>query len=171
MDDGHTVHAASAGFEPDGDANAFLSRVKDAVAKYADESAALRAGYMPNPNASASARTRHYPNARFHRDAIYADPSRPEGLVYLTRPDGSKVLLGAVFSVPALVHPPKIGNAVWHTHAEGCEMHDQSCLAPHMLHAWIGDDVRNPFADNYRLALWGSGSGGRPVRPPSAPGA
>ena len=44
---------------------------------------------------------------------------------------------------------------MWHTHADGCEHHDDACVAPHMLHVWTaaGVAITDPFGDSFAKAV------------------
>jgi hypothetical protein len=127
-----------------------LDDVRASISKYADEDAAVAAGFRPprTPNGPA----RHYTKPDHVRDDAILDPGRPEGLVYFTQDDGTQTLVGAVFKAPEGVDPPNPGGVLWHTHMPGCVKHDETC-GRHTLHVWTQEGMENPFADNIRQAL------------------
>jgi hypothetical protein len=145
-------------------AQRILDETKATLARYADERAALADGFRPNPDPRSP--NVHYRNAANHRDGVVLDTAKPEGLVYRSGADGSKTLMGAVFSVhPRQVVPFDAYPVVtFHSHdATGCPaMHvtpDQPCDAsPRMVHVWLFSGVVDPFGDNAALAA------GRTVR-------
>ena len=145
-------HAAEHAGSLDAEASELLESVKKTAAKYEDSEAARADGFVPNPDARGLAV--HWRNRDYIQDDAILDPERPEGLVYLTR-DGSERLVGVFFKAPRGVDPPNPGGIVWHTHMPGCDMHDDSCFAGHMIHVWTADGVVDPFADNLRQALGG----------------
>ena len=140
-------------------AQRILDETKATLAKYTDESAALADGFRPNPDPRSA--NVHYRNPANHRDGVVLDTSRPEGLVYRTRPDGSKMLLGAVYSVhPGQTVPFEAYPIVtFHSHDEtGCSnFHvtpEQPCNAsPRMVHVWVFNGVVDPFADSAAAAF------------------
>ncbi len=127
-----------------------LEQVRAAISGFENEDAAVEAGYRAPSDPKG--RAWHYNNPTYLRDDEILDPERPEGLVYFTEDDGTQTLVGAVFKAPLGEDPPNPGGVGWHTHAPGCEMHDETC-GRHILHVWTGEDVVNPFADNLRQAL------------------
>jgi hypothetical protein len=119
--------------------------------RWADVNAALADGFMPNRGGLGPV---HYRNIANRRDDAVLDPDRPESLVYLQRPNGAPILLGAVYVVlPTQDRPTPAGElAAWHVHGvPGCHHPDldPGCgdVRGGMLHVWTYPGVRDPFAD------------------------
>lgn len=121
----------------------------------------------------------HYINWDWINDDVALDPDHPESLVYAPQPDGSKLLVSAMYMLPddvALADVPNIGGALmqWHIHDNLCFTNDPvapkvagttdsngGCRAglvkfvpAPMIHVWITSHKCGPFA-----ALEGVGAG------------
>ncbi len=121
----------------------------------------------------------HYINWDWINDDLVLDPDHPESLVYRPQPDGTKLLVSAMYMLPdtvALTDVPDIGGALmqWHIHDNLCFTEDP--VAPQvrgvtsaagtcpnglrklqpapMIHVWITTNKCGPFA-----ALEGLGAG------------
>jgi hypothetical protein len=123
--------------------------VRSATAQYADFALAVADGYREPKRAGGT----HYGNPAYHRDDLVLEASKPETLIYRTRADGSKLLVGVMFSV-AKGHqgPTPCGNATyWHTHTtcwsggeEVSEIEEGLCpvgtiarVSGEMMHIWF----------------------------------
>jgi hypothetical protein len=123
--------------------------VRAATTQYADYGAAVADGYREPKRAGGT----HYGNPAYHRDGFVLEASKPETLIYLTRADGSKLLVGVMFSVGKGQHgPTPCGNATyWHTHTtcwsgdeEVSEIEEGVCpggtvprISGEMMHVWF----------------------------------
>ena len=120
----------------------------------------------------------HYMQWDWINDDVALDPDHPESLVYVPQPDGSKVLVSAMYMLPdtvALEDVPNIGGALmqWHIHDNlcfttgdapkvagvtsstgGCPAGLQKFRPAPMIHVWITSHPCGPFA-----ALEGVGAG------------
>jgi hypothetical protein len=124
---------------------------RTATARWADVDVALADGYVPRRGGNGAV---HYANLANRRDDGVLDPERPESLVYLQRPNGAPILLGAVFIVNRFQDRPTPAGAIaaWHVHnVPGCHHPDidAGCadVRGGMLHVWTYDGVVDPFAD------------------------
>ena len=151
---------ADASSEERAAAAALVEATRDATERYVDITAALEAGYRPNPAGGPAAT--HHPNAALMRDGRVLDPEVPESLMYWTARDGTKVLVGAVFKTRPGEDAPAPGGALtmWHTHAGGEMCHpaeDASCPQDtgKMLHVFFFEGVQDPFAENMVAAAGG----------------
>jgi hypothetical protein len=127
-------------------ADELQAAVAAAVAPYADEAAAVAAGYQVVHGTEG--RIAHYLNLDAARDGRVLDPSRPEGLVYYEGGEGEPLLLGAFFVAPkaAAVPDDAGGIVVWHSHDPACTGFFATPEAPctdsrRMLHVWTADHV------------------------------
>ena len=123
----------------------------DATKRWHDVDAAIADGFAPNLGGFGPV---HYRNVGNRRDARTLDPEHPESLVYLQRPDGDPILLGAVYvTMPDQEREVPGGDlTAWHVHSDpachhpdvtpGCEG-----VRGGMLHVWVYDGVVDPFAD------------------------
>jgi hypothetical protein len=121
----------------------------------------------------------HFINWDWLDDDVWLDPDYPESLVYQPQPDGSRLLVSAMYMLPgsvALEDVPDIGGALmqWHVHDNLCFTTDEVApqvatvtssggpcpagtvmFAPYaMIHVWIVPHQCGPFA-----ALEGIGAG------------
>lgn len=150
---------------------AFVTRVKDATARYRDRGVAVRDGYRRiGPNFPGMGE--HWISVPLLLDGR-VDPDRPPLLEYAML-DGAVTLIGAAFAVllPAHEPPPAIDGlvvdaSVWHFH--GGTVTEESFVAGHahgasvnhqkprvaVLHVWAWlDNPAGPFAtDNWALAF------------------
>jgi hypothetical protein len=61
----------------------------------------------------------HYANPAYARDGVVFDLAHPETAIYRTLPDGTRVLVGVMYTAPAGEGPTPCGNATWwHTHPQ-----------------------------------------------------
>ena len=141
------------------------------IAKYKDQSVAIKAGYLPmEPEGLA---IMHYVNQAYFTDADILRPDHVQSLIYYNSPRGP-VLIGAMYIMPRLgMSGPRIGGSltVWHHHDNLCFdrttgvivafAHDSSSdrgdksgtcprgssnrSTPEMLHVWIIDNPGGPF--------------------------
>lgn len=125
----------------------------------------------------------HFINWDWIDDDVWLDPDHPESLVYQPQPDGSRLLVSAMYMLPgsvALEDVPDIGGALmqWHVHDNLCFTTDPVApqvatvtgsggpcpagtvmFAPYaMIHVWIVAHECGPFA-----ALEGVGAGQIPA--------
>ena len=150
-----------------------IAATREATQRWSDVDAALADGFSPNRGGIGPV---HYRNVANRRDDGVLDPNRPEALVYLQRPNGDPILLGAVYVVTPFQERPTPAGALaaWHVHgvtgAErprrsapdeappvaptnggGCHHPDldPGCVDVRggMLHVWVYPGVRDPFAD------------------------
>jgi len=82
-----------------------VDRTREAIARFEDFAIAVAEGYVASedkPDAT------HFRNAAYHRDGNILHLANPESLVYFTRPDGTKVLRGALYkSAPGQPGPTR----------------------------------------------------------------
>jgi hypothetical protein len=138
-------------------ATRLINSTETAVARYRDVDAAIADGFRPNPHQQG--RLVHYPNARNRRDDNVLDPNRLEGLVYSRGDDGTMRLVAALYTVGGGGNPPAPGGDItaWHSHTPGCAhpADEQGCEAQvrmYMLHVWLFDGAKDPFADSFAAA-------------------
>ena len=137
-------------------ATRLVADTKAGVARFGDLEAAKADGYYevaPPRNGLV-----HYLNSAYNRDGRILDPERPESLIYLDLTDGSWMLVGAMYRMPAPDQPgPRVGGPLtaWHSHNNLCRAEgrvvavavDGACRrgvlgsTPEMLHVWL---VENP---------------------------
>jgi hypothetical protein len=127
----------------------------------------LADGYWP-----ATGDQTHYSNYAYLTDGVVLDPERPEYLMYHNGPKG-KVLTGFMFLVSK---PRDVGSqiggplTVWHYHIwskphcmreglisegvigpQGCAVGTPLNRSPEMLHVWLVDHPKGPFATQMNL--------------------
>jgi hypothetical protein len=144
-------------------ANALAAATKLAMAKYANLSAAIAAGYtLPQAGTGPDV---HLENKAYKSDGRVLDPQRPEMLVYAIG-GGRATLLGVVFVMPVAGVPgPDPGGPVtrWHAHNicltalppgfgivspfGACPALSINVTVPEMMHVWIVDNPNGPFAE------------------------
>jgi hypothetical protein len=127
---------------------ALTEEVRAAATQYADYGVAVANGYREPKRAGGT----HYGNPAYHRDGLVLEASKPETLIYRTRADASKLLVGVMFSVAKGQHgPTPCGNATyWHTHTtcwsgreEVSEIEEGVCpgtvprVSGEMMHIWF----------------------------------
>lgn len=119
---------------------ALTEEARLATLRFQDFAVAEAEGYRANP---LKPEATHYANRVYSRDGAILDLGRPETLVYWTRDDGAKLLLGVLYKSPkGTSGPAPCGNAtVWHTHT--------SCVDP-ATRAQI-EDADGACPDGYRL--------------------
>ncbi len=151
-----------------------IDTTRAAVAKYADERAAIDAGYRPMEPEGLP--IMHYVNQAYLTDADVLKPSHVQSLIYYNSPHGP-ILIGAMYIMPRLGMPgPEVGGSltVWHDHDNLCfdrttgaivafahdassDSNDKSgtCPAgssnrstPEMLHVWLIDNPEGPFGSD-----------------------
>jgi len=116
----------------------------------------------------------HYRNEEYIRDDRILDPDRPEFLMYYPKPDGTRGLAGLMFITRDLHdHGPQFAGrlSIWHRHvwarpqcvekgvvALELAEPDGSCVrgeprhdSPEMLHTWLIDHPKGPFATSMIL--------------------
>ena len=159
-----------------------VDTTKAAVARYADERAAVSAGYAPME--SEGLLIMHYVNAAYFTDADILNPAHVQSVIYYNSPRGP-VLIGAMYIMPRLGMPgPEIGGSltVWHHHDNLCFdrttgvivafTHDGSSNStdksgtcprgssnrstPEMLHVWLIDNPDGPFGSDMAPAVLAS---------------
>lgn len=145
-------------------AQLLLSQTKLAVAKFADQQAALAAGYrLATP---ADQPIVHYINPEYLMSGETLNPERPESLIYGNAARGP-VLLAAMYIQHGLGRPgPDIGGplTLWHSHSNLCFSVRSQIVAgftdgagrcpegqlnagtPEMLHVWVVDNPAGPFS-------------------------
>jgi hypothetical protein len=132
-------------------AQGLITATRSATQRWIDVDAALADGFSPNRGGIGPV---HYRNVTNRRDDAVLDPEHPEALVYLQRPNGNPILLGAVYVVTRFQERPTPAGdlAAWHVHGVPNCHHpdlDPGCadVRGGMLHVWVYDGVRDPFAD------------------------
>ena len=106
----------------------------------------------------------HFINRVYIRDGKILDAERPEGLVYLKRPSGEWLYLGAMY-MARKGEGPRVGGPLtpWHTHENAClatpeNQNPMACpgnrkpakQVPEMLHVWTFNNPDGPFAQHLR---------------------
>jgi len=131
----------------------------DATRRWQDVDAAIADGFAPNHGGVGPV---HYRNVGNRRDDRTLDPQHPESLVYLQRPDGDPILLGAVYVTLRDQERVVPGGdlTAWHVHQDPACHHpdvDPGCddVRGGMLHVWVYDDVIDPFADPMAASMGG----------------
>jgi hypothetical protein len=90
------------------------AQAKAATTRFEDFAVAQAEGYVSNRLDPSKT---HHPNPRYKRDGLIFELSKPESLIYVTRDDGSKRLVGALYHAPIDQGPTPCGNATfWHIH-------------------------------------------------------
>ena len=132
-------------------AHELIAATRDATQRWSDVDVALADGFSPNRGGVGPV---HYRNVANRRDDGVLDPNHPEALVYLQRPNGDPILLGAVYVVTRVQERPTPAGdlAAWHVHNDPRCHHpdlDPGCadVRGGMLHVWVYSGVRDPFAD------------------------
>lgn len=171
--DGHDDHAATKGAptaEEQTAATSLLEATEASLARYADIDAAVADGYRVlefKPVRGGLIEQTHAMHPVYLNDGGVLDPERPEGLVYIKLPDGTILLVGAMFTAPVGEGPTPGGSlTVWHTHyrcagnpgfplpagvstcADGSDT-----ISPdrEMIHVWIFAHPDGTFAHNLPL--------------------
>ena len=144
-------------------ADRLLAASRASMARYAEVTAAEKAGYRVIHNAGD--KLLHYGNARYMRDGRTLDPSRMESLIYVRLPRGDLLLVGGMYMVPKGVHGPAIGGSLtpWHAHddlcldpvkgiaitqtASGCPPGSAVGTTGEMMHVWAIDYPGGPFGE------------------------
>jgi hypothetical protein len=107
----------------------------------------------------------HYTNTSYTTDGRILDPERPESLIYLDLTDGTWMLVGAMYRMPAVGQPgPRVGGPLtaWHAHDNLCRADgrvvavavDGACPmgelsdTPEMLHVWLVENPDGVFSDD-----------------------
>ena len=143
-------------------ASELLTATRTSIGRYADPTAAVRAGFKAGPVSDADPLV-HFTNDANNRDIL--DPTRPQALVYVNTKHGL-LLAGAMFQMPSAGQwGPDPGGPLtqWHQH-EGicftpfgfafslespfwtCPVGAISVTTPPMLHVWIIDNPKGPFS-------------------------
>lgn len=151
-----------------------VDRTREAIARFEDVNVALAEGYRADPR---KPNATHYGNPKYKRDGRTLDLAHPESLVYLTRKDGTKKLVGALFTMARGESGPQPCGDVthWHTHTncilldgtEGAKPVDGACAAGEtlrtsneMMHVWTGagcKPVELSAGDDHRLLVCHNG--------------
>lgn len=132
-----------------------IAATREATQRWSAVDAALADGFSPNRGGVGPI---HYRNVANRRDDGVLDAEHPEALVYLQRPNGDPILLGAVYVVTRFQERPTPAGdlAAWHVHGaptngDGCHHPDlePGCgdVRGGMLHVWVYPGVLDPFAD------------------------
>jgi hypothetical protein len=116
----------------------------------------------------------HYRNDEYMLDDRILDPERPEFLMYYPKPDGTRGLAGLMFITRRLDErgPQFAGRlSIWHIHdwtrpvcsehdiiwigfadRDGhCERGEPQSRSPEMIHTWLIDHPKGPFATSMVL--------------------
>lgn len=151
-------------------AQLLLNQTKLAVARFADQPAALAAGYrLATP---ADQPIVHYINPEYLMSGETLNPERPESLIYGNGARGP-VLLAAMYIQHGLGRAgPDIGGplTLWHSHSNLCFSVSSQIIAgftdaagrcpqgqlnagtPEMLHVWVVDNPDGPFSPDMNPA-------------------
>ena len=144
-------------------ATRLVADTKAGVERFEDLEAAKADGYYqvaPPRNGLV-----HYLNSAYNRDGRILDPERPESLIYLDLTDGTWMLVGAMYRMPAPDQPgPRVGGPLtaWHAHNNLCRADgrvvavavDGACPkgelgnTPEMLHVWLVENPDGVFSDD-----------------------
>jgi hypothetical protein len=151
-----------------------ISDTRAAVARFSNEKAAIKAGYLPMEAEGLA--IMHYVNKAYFTDADVLKPTHVQSLIYYNSSRGP-ILIGAMYIMPRLGDPgPQIGGAltVWHhhdnlcfdrstgvivafAHDSGSNSNDKSGTCPRgssnrstpeMLHVWLISTPDGPFASD-----------------------
>ncbi|HEX5501141.1 MAG TPA: hypothetical protein VFW96_00880 [Thermomicrobiales bacterium] len=165
-------------------ADQLARQVRADTARFADYGAAQAAGYRqvtayPLKSPRGAYGPAHFVNPTYAAALIagnFLDTTRPPALVYFRMPDGTMLLLGAMFLAP-VGQGPQPGGALttWHVHDNLCRdargmtsVADASGRCPagsqhvagdyEMMHVWTFDNPDGPFAhdltrDDYLAAI------------------
>lgn len=145
-------------------ANKLAADTAAGIAKYADLSAAIAAGYRATTDPHGT--TVHYLNPAYMRDGKILDPQAPEALVYANTRSGP-VLLGAMYVMPKPgEYGPDPGGSItqWHRHdnvcfaANGfvvgvlspfgtCPAGSFNAPTAYMMHVWTAGNPNGPFGE------------------------
>jgi len=108
-------------------ARAVVRELREALAKYADTTAAVADGYkmfMPNVKAQ---RVYHFTNYRnAFMEALRFDAAKPTSLLYERAADGRLKLVGAMYSAPKRMRLGRLDDRIplsiarWHKHVNWC---------------------------------------------------
>lgn len=142
------------------------ARVSAAIAKYADPAVAAADGYHVEGMFGLDF---HADNPAYGEDGRILDPERPETLVYVVAPDGTPMLMGAMFMMPdRSERGPAVGGplTIWHAHERIClglvppglaaiRSPLGACpfgsfefpITPEMIHVWTVPDAPTRFGD------------------------
>lgn len=108
-------------------AGAVVARLRSAIARYDDTSAAIAAGYVFRPRFKRPPRVYHFTNRRNAvKSALTFDPEHPTSLLYERQTDGSLKLIGAMYTAPKrsslddLNARLPLSIARWHQHVNLC---------------------------------------------------
>jgi hypothetical protein len=135
-----------------------------ATERYVDLDAALADGYASAQRMQGT--DVHLEHKAHKSDGATLDPARPEMLVYAV--DGGRAtLLGVVYVMEVAGRPgPQPGGPItrWHAHNlcisalppgfgivspyGGCPALSVSVTSPEMMHVWVVDNPRGPFAES-----------------------
>jgi len=131
---------------------ALVREMRSALARFADERAARRAGYRPFAPDAPGQTVLHYTHVgRAWREGFRFDPAQPGSLLYTRGADGSLTLVGAMYGASERADPADLDARVplsiarWHLHVNLC--------VPPM----------------HRLARWRETRDGRPLFGPLSP--
>ena len=101
--------------------------LRDALAPYADTTAAVRDGYQMFMPQVKTQKVYHFTNKwNAVKEAIRFDPARPTSLLYRKESDGRFVLFGAMYTAPKRFGDDKLDARVplsiarWHKHVNWC---------------------------------------------------
>lgn len=108
-------------------ADSIVRLAREALAQYADVSAAERAGYRTLVPEGVRKRTYHYSNpSNAKRSRGTFDVTRPTSLLYERQPDGKLRLIGAMYTAPASLTLAELNERIplsvaqWHEHTNLC---------------------------------------------------
>ena len=108
-------------------AMAVARQLRASLAKYADTSAAVAAGYRMFAPQVKNQRVYHFTNYRHaFMEGFRFDPEKPTSILYRRGADGKLQLLGAMYTAPKRWEPGKLDERVplsigmWHRHVNWC---------------------------------------------------
>ncbi|CAN5329391.1 hypothetical protein BH09GEM1_BH09GEM1_42310 [soil metagenome] len=101
--------------------------LRDALAPYADTTAAVRDGYQMFMPQVKTQKVYHFTNKwNAVKEAFRFDPAKPTSLLYRKESDGRFMLVGAMYTTPKRFSPDKLDARVplsvarWHKHVNWC---------------------------------------------------
>ena len=108
-------------------ADMLVLQIRDALQRYRDVAAATADGFEELATADSGGGVTHLVNWKWAvEEAFRFNPTKPTALVYRTRVDGERVLLGVMYTAPDGASPDALDRRVpvrvgrWHQHVDWC---------------------------------------------------